>query len=143
MNSITRRIATAATLAGAAALLLTACTAGSTPDAKDSTKPSASATTGAASLEKVTAKCENGAATITDANKQVTLGDCKTVTVEASNAVVKLGNVDKLVVKGAISGVTAGEVKTLEVTGHGNIVTTKNADVKVTDSGDQNDINKK
>jgi len=141
MNSITRRV-TAGTIAGAAALLLTACTAGHAPDAHETTTPSASATTGAASLENVTAKCEHGAATITDSNKKVTLGDCKAVTVKASNAIVELGTVDDLVVSGSISGITAGEVTTLTVTGNGNVVTTANADVNVTDTGDQNDINK-
>lgn len=139
---------TALVLAGAAAMVmsLAACSSsGTTPDKGPSAKPSASATTASddrfstppADIEKVTATCDDGKATIDQSNVDVSLGDCASVTVVASNSVVHLGAVESLVVSGSINDVAAGAVGTTSVTGNGNRVTT-DGDTKRSDTGDDN-----
>jgi hypothetical protein len=125
---------------------LTACS-GDGAD-KTTAKPSASASTKAkadseqfstppADIEKTKAECTDGKAVIDQANKDVTLGDCASVEITAGNAVVHLGNVEKLVVSGSINDVSAKTVGSVRVETDGNRVTSDNKP-KVDDQGTAN-----
>lgn len=125
---------------------LTACS-GDGAD-KPTTTPSASSTVKAktdseqfsnppADIEKTKAECTDGKAVIDQANKDVTLGDCASVEITAGNAVVHLGNVEKLVVSGSINDVSAKTVGSVRVETDGNRVTSDNKP-KVDDQGKGN-----
>ncbi|WIE72651.1 DUF3060 domain-containing protein [Curtobacterium sp. MCJR17_020] len=123
---------------------LTACS-GDGAD-KPTAKPSATSSAEAdskqfsnppADIEKTKAECTDGKAVIDQANKDVTLGDCASVEITAGNAVVHLGNVEKLVVSGSINDVSAKTVGSVRVETDGNRVTSDNKP-KVDDQGTGN-----
>lgn len=127
---------------------VTACS--STGDDKPTSKPSASSSASStakaesdgfsappADIEKVRAGCEDGKAVIDQANQDVTVGDCASVEITAGNAVIHLGNVEKLVVSGSINDIAAKRVGSVTVTTDGNRLTTDN-EPKIDDKGEDN-----
>lgn len=127
---------------------VTACS--STGDDKPTSKPSESSSASStakaesdgfsappADIEKVRAGCEDGKAVIDQANQDVTVGDCASVEITAGNAVIHLGNVEKLVVSGSINDIAAKRVGSVTVTTDGNRLTTDN-EPKIDDKGEDN-----
>ncbi|MBF4587106.1 DUF3060 domain-containing protein [Curtobacterium sp. VKM Ac-2887] len=96
-----------------------------------------SGTGGDEPTKKPTAECADGKVVIDQSNKDVTVGDCASVEITASNAVVHLGKVDALVMSGTINDVDAKEIGKVTVSGNGNRVTT-DGKPKVTDKGAEN-----
>ncbi|WP_159571038.1 DUF3060 domain-containing protein [Curtobacterium sp. 18060] len=142
-TSRTARIA-ATTLAAIGILtVVTACsgTGGDEPTKKPTASSSAKAddrfSTPPADIQKATAECADGKVVIDQSNKDVTVGDCASVEITASNAVVHLGKVDALVLSGTINDVDAKEIGKVTVSGNGNRVTT-DGKPKVTDKGAEN-----
>lgn len=146
---LSRRLSAAA-IAVAAAAVLAGCSAGSTTDHASETTKSTPKSTPAANptseitpppLEQASVECTDGTATIADLNnKEVTVADCATVIVTTSNALIHLGAVDDLTVKGAINGIEVKSLKKVVITGDGNRVSTPDKP-KVTDKGKSNTVN--
>ncbi|ROQ17729.1 MULTISPECIES: DUF3060 domain-containing protein [unclassified Curtobacterium] len=90
-----------------------------------------------ADIEKAQAECVDGKVVIDQSNKEVTVGDCASVEITASNAVIHLGNVEKLVMTGTINDVAAKKVGSVQVTGNANRVTT-DGKPKISDKGTDN-----
>ncbi|MFZ4842168.1 hypothetical protein [Mycetocola saprophilus] len=148
MKTATRTIVT--TLAGLGLIAgLAACSADA-PD-KNNTKPSASASASADTkkeeakdpsnpeeIEKVEGKCENGVATITTNNVDVTVPDCETIKIEASNSIIHIGATTNLTVNGAINDIQGTTVQNATITGSANTLTTDNTP-KIDDKGEQNE----
>jgi hypothetical protein len=80
-----------------------------------------------ADIETVVVPCTDGDAVVDLPNVDVTVPDCATVTVTASNSVVHLGTVEKLVVTGSINHVAGKQIASSQVDGNGNRITTDNA----------------
>lgn len=131
----------AAGLAGCADAGSPASTTTATPSATPA--PPASDAPGGAipEIPKSDAECQDGTATITENNLDVTIpGDCATVIVDASNTLVTVGAVQTLTINGAINKVTATSIESVVFTASGNIVETGN-EPKVDDQGQSNEVN--
>jgi hypothetical protein len=141
--SLRRSLATVLAVVGVLGAV-TACSG--TGDDKPTTKPTASSSAKAgeqvfstppADIEKVDATCTDGKAVVDQANKDVTVGDCASVEVTAGNAVVHLGDVDKLTVSGSINDISAKRVGSVSVSTDGNRLTTDNKPT-ISDKGEDN-----
>jgi hypothetical protein len=96
-----------------------------------------------ADIKTSDAVCTNGTATVSTNNEKITVPDCATVIVKASNSIIELGTTTNLTVEGSINSVTTkAAVQQVKVTGDANTITTGGSP-KVTDSGKQNDTTAK
>ena len=148
----TRRLLLAAASTAVATGMLVGCSATGTPDAKNHATSDPKATSKAErtpnptstitppALEQASAECTDGTATLKDLNnKEVTVGDCAKVVIDTSNAIIHLGAVEDLTVKGAINGIDVESLERVTIDGDGNRITTASKP-KVEDHGTSNTI---